>query len=60
MKKRLQHELEDYRNRRAVDLEDKEMSIEQTKKMYQSEMAQLSRELEIERDNSMKTRSEFQ
>ncbi|KAI7290584.1 hypothetical protein KC315_g19836, partial [Hortaea werneckii] len=50
-KKRLQNELEDYRSQRAMDLEDKESSMEQTRKKYQSEMASLSNELEVERDN---------
>ena len=57
-KKRLQHELEDYRSQRAHDLEDKETSTEQTRKKYQSELATLNNELEIERDNVIHVRSE--
>ena len=57
-KKRLQNELEDYRSQRAMDLEDKESSMEQTRKKYQSEMASLSNELEIERDNVINARAE--
>ena len=57
-KKRLQNELEDYRSKRAMDLEDKEMSTEQTRKKYQSELATLNNELEIERDNVLHARSE--
>lgn len=57
-KKRLQNELEDYRSQRAMDLEDKESSMEQTRKKYQSEMASLSNELEVERDNVIHARSE--
>lgn len=57
-KKRLQNELEDYRSKRAIDLEDREMSGEQTRKKYQSELATLNNELEIERDNVLHARSE--
>jgi myosin protein heavy chain len=57
-KKRLQNELEDYRSQRAMDLEDKESSMEQTRKKYQSEMTSLSNELEIERDNVIHARAE--
>jgi len=49
-KKRLQHELEDYRNQRAMDIEDKETSMEQTRKKYQNEFAILGGELELERE----------
>lgn len=57
-KKRLQHELEDYRSQRAVDIEDKETSMEQTRKKYQSELTSLTNELEIERDNVIHARGE--
>jgi myosin protein heavy chain len=57
-KKRLQNELEDYRSKRAIDLEDRETSSEQTRKKYQSELATLNNELEIERDNVLHARSE--
>lgn len=57
-KKRLQNELEDYRSQRAMDIEDKESSIEQTRKKYQSELAALMSELEIERENVIQARSE--
>ena len=57
-KKRLQHELEDYRSQRAMDVEDKEMSLEQTRKKYQNEFSTLTNELEIERDNVIHARSE--
>jgi myosin protein heavy chain len=57
-KKRLQNELEDYRSQRAMDLEDKESSMEQTRKKYQSEMTSLSNELEVERDNVIHARAE--
>ncbi|KAK3722942.1 class II myosin [Vermiconidia calcicola] len=57
-KKRLQNELEDYRSQRAIDLEDRETSSEQTRKKYQSEMATLNNELEIERDSIIHLRSE--
>ena len=57
-KKRLQHELEDYRSQRAMDVEDKEMSLEQTRKKYQNEFSTLTNELEIERENVLHARSE--
>lgn len=57
-KKRLQNELEDYRSQRAVDIEDKETSMEQTRKKYQSELATLNNELEIQRDNVIHARGE--
>ena len=57
-KKRLQHELEDYRSHRAADIEDKESSMEQTRRKYQSELATLTNELEIERDNVIHSRGE--
>lgn len=57
-KKRLQHELEDYRSQRAMDIEDKETSMEQTRKKYQNEFSTLTNELEIERENVMRVRSE--
>lgn len=57
-KKRLQHELEDYRSQRAMDIEDKETSMEQTRKKYQNEFSTLTNELEIERQNVIHVRSE--
>ncbi|KAF2207092.1 hypothetical protein CERZMDRAFT_51806 [Cercospora zeae-maydis SCOH1-5] len=57
-KKRLQNELEDYRSQRAMDIEDKESSLEQTRKKYQTELATLSNELEVERDNVIHARGE--
>lgn len=57
-KRRLQHELEDYRNQRALDIEDKESSLEQTRKKYQREFSMLTNELEIERENLLVVRGE--
>ena len=57
-KKRLQHELEDYRSQRAMDVEDKEATMEQTRRKYQNEFATLTNELEIERENVLHARSE--
>ncbi|KAN0071653.1 P-loop containing nucleoside triphosphate hydrolase protein [Elaphomyces granulatus] len=57
-KRRLQHELEDYRNQRAMDIEDKEASLEQTRKKYQMEFSTLTNELEIERENLLHVREE--
>ena len=52
-RKRLQHELEDYRNQRAMDIEDKETSMEQTRKKYQAEYLTLTNELDIARDEKL-------
>lgn len=57
-KKRLQNELEGYRSQRAMDIEDRESSIEQTRKKYQSEFSILSKELEVERGTLIDLRSE--
>ena len=57
-KKRLQHELEDYRSQRAMDVEDKELSMEQTRKKYQMEFATLNNDLQIERENIIHERQE--
>ncbi|KAF7536635.1 hypothetical protein G7054_g4333 [Neopestalotiopsis clavispora] len=58
-KKRLQHELEDYRNQRAIDIEDKESSMEQTRKKYQAEFATLTKELDIAREEKLYKQSEI-
>jgi myosin protein heavy chain len=52
-RKRLQHELEDYRSQRAMDIEDKESSMEQTRKKYQTEFATLTHELDIAREEKL-------
>ncbi|KAK0637586.1 Myosin-10 [Lasiodiplodia hormozganensis] len=57
-KKRLQNELEDYRSQRAIDIEDTEASMEQTRKKYQAELSSLSQELEQERQNIIRVREE--
>ncbi|KAG8525865.1 uncharacterized protein KY384_000625 [Bacidia gigantensis] len=57
-KKRLQHELEDYRSQRAMDVDDKEATLEQTRRKYQSEFSLLTGELENERENVLHARSE--
>ena len=57
-RKRLQHELEDYRSQRAMDVEDKETSMEQTRRKYQNEFSTLNSELQIERENVIHVRSE--
>ncbi|KAH8194681.1 hypothetical protein TruAng_011150 [Truncatella angustata] len=58
-KKRLQHELEDYRNQRAIDIEDKESSMEQTRKKYQAEFATLTKELDLAREEKLYKQSEI-
>ena len=57
-KKRLQHELEDYRRQMAMDVEDKETSMEQTRRKYQNEFSAITNELQIERENVINVRSE--
>ena len=57
-KKRLQNELEDYRSQRAMDIEDKETSMEQTRKKYQGELATMTNELDIERENVLHARND--
>ncbi|KAJ5833403.1 hypothetical protein N7474_001714 [Penicillium riverlandense] len=57
-KQRLQNELEDYRNQRAIDIEDKETSMEQTRKKYQREFSTINHELEVERERLLNVRGE--
>ncbi|KAA8647122.1 hypothetical protein EYZ11_008072 [Aspergillus tanneri] len=57
-KQRLQNELEDYRNQRAIDIEDKETSMEQTRQKYQREFLTLNNELEMERERVLNVRGE--
>jgi len=58
-KKRLQHELEDYRNQRANDIEDKESSMEQMRKKYQAEFATLTKELDLTREEKLFKQAEI-
>ncbi|KAM0333491.1 hypothetical protein ACHAQA_002154 [Verticillium albo-atrum] len=58
-KRRLQHELEDYRNQRANDIEDKESSMEQTRKKYQAEFATLTKELDLAREEKLFKQAEI-
>ncbi|KAM0812938.1 putative Myosin type-2 heavy chain 1 [Seiridium cardinale] len=58
-KKRLHHELEDYRNQRAIDVEDKESSMEQTRKKYQAEFATMTKELDLAREEKLFKQSEI-
>ena len=57
-KQRLQNELEDYRNQRAIDLEDKETSMEQTRQKYQREFSTLHNDLEVERESLFMARED--
>lgn len=58
-KKRLQHELEDYRNQRANDIEDNESSMEQLRKKYQAEFATLTKELDLTREEKLFKQAEI-
>lgn len=55
---RLQLELDQYRNNREQELEDREYTNEQTRKAYQRELSSLSSELEVERSNAIKLRED--
>lgn len=57
-KKRLQNELDDYRSQRATEIEDKDMSMEQTRRKYQGELSIMSSELENERGTTVAVRQE--
>ncbi|KAJ5573958.1 Myosin tail [Penicillium hispanicum] len=57
-KQRLQNELEDYRSQRAIDIEDKETSMEQTRQKYQREFSTINGELEMERERLLNVRGE--
>ncbi|KAJ6260674.1 Myosin-11 [Drechslerella dactyloides] len=59
-KKRLQHEIEDYRNRREIELEDREGSIEQMRKKFQTEASQYIKDLEAEREALVAARGDNQ
>jgi myosin protein heavy chain len=58
-KKRLQHELEDYRSQRANDIEDKESSMEQLRKKYQAEFATITKELDLTREEKLFKQAEI-
>ena len=58
-KRRLQHELEDYRSQRAMDIEDTESSMEQTRKKYQAEFATLTKELDLAREEKLFKQAEI-
>ncbi|PHH65256.1 hypothetical protein CDD81_3115 [Ophiocordyceps australis] len=58
-KKRLQHELDDYRNQRAMDIEDKESSMEQTRNKYQAEFAALAAQLDLARTDKLHKQAEL-
>ena len=58
-KKRQQHELEDYRSQRAMDIEDTETSMEQTRKKYQAEFATLTKELDLAREERLFKQAEI-
>ncbi|KAM0474344.1 hypothetical protein ACHAPX_007680 [Trichoderma viride] len=58
-RRRLQHELEDYRNQRAMEIEDKESSMEQTRKKYQTEFATLAKELDLAREEKLFKQAEI-
>ncbi|KAG5653772.1 hypothetical protein H0H81_010613 [Sphagnurus paluster] len=65
-RKRLQDELEDEREQHKKDLAERDFAADQTRKKYQAELAQLSEELQSQRDtitrlreDNRKTRSDY-
>lgn len=56
--KRLQHELEDYRSQRAVDIEEREMANEATRRKYQAELTGLATDLQLERETLLGVRQQ--
>lgn len=57
-KRRLQHELEDYRSQREMDVEDRESGLEQMRRKFKGEFSSLTSELEIERESILAARDE--
>ncbi|KAG4304526.1 hypothetical protein PORY_001919 [Pneumocystis oryctolagi] len=57
-RQRIEQELEIYKGRRQKEIEDKEYSLEQTRKKYQRELSGLSDELQIEKEKSIQIRNE--
>lgn len=66
LRQRLAEELEDEREQHQKDLAERDFTIDQTRKKYQAELAQLSEELQSQRDSlsrlredNRKTRSDY-
>ncbi|KNZ77855.1 Myosin-11 [Termitomyces sp. J132] len=57
-KKRLQDELDDEREQHKKDLAERDFSADQTRKKYQAELAQLSEELQSQRDSISRLRDD--
>ncbi|KIJ56408.1 hypothetical protein M422DRAFT_150276 [Sphaerobolus stellatus SS14] len=57
-KRRLTEEMEDERDQYQKDLAERDFTIDQTRKKYQAELAQLSEELQFQRDNMSRLREE--
>ncbi|KAK2467941.1 hypothetical protein APHAL10511_000236 [Amanita phalloides] len=58
LRQRLAEELEDERANHLKDLAERDFTIDQTRKKYQAELAQLSEELQSQRDNISRLREE--
>ncbi|KXN88688.1 Myosin type-2 heavy chain 1 [Leucoagaricus sp. SymC.cos] len=58
IQKRLEEELEDERESHQKDLAERDFTIDQTRKKYQAELAQLSEELQSQRDSLSRLREE--
>ncbi|KAF8514982.1 nonmuscle myosin heavy chain b [Gautieria morchelliformis] len=57
-KRRLTEEMEDERDQYQKDLAERDFTIDQTRKKYQAELAQLSEELQFQRDSMSRLREE--
>ncbi|KAG6878458.1 hypothetical protein C0993_006298 [Termitomyces sp. T159_Od127] len=57
-KKRLQDELDDEREQHTKDLAERDFAADQTRKKYQAELAQLSEELQSQRDSISRLRDD--
>ncbi|KAF5353873.1 hypothetical protein D9756_007302 [Leucocoprinus leucothites] len=58
IQKRLEEELDDEREQHQKDLAERDFTIDQTRKKYQAELAQLSEELQSQRDSLSRLREE--
>ncbi|CAG8439676.1 12082_t:CDS:10 [Ambispora leptoticha] len=58
IKRRLQEDIDEERDRYKKDLEERELALEQTRKKYHKELTRLTNEIELERANSIKLHKE--
>ncbi|CAG8563681.1 4096_t:CDS:10 [Ambispora gerdemannii] len=58
IKRRLQEDIDEERDRYKKDLEEREFALEQTRKKYHKELTRLTNEIELERANSIRLHKE--